>query len=468
MLKTPYFQGFNKLCGRTPKSTASKAQAALDEIRKNSVGQLTLLYSEWVQAEKIPIRENERDRLFNTVVTFWAMLWQAFTDGPLREAVRLVQASHALGESKISNATSSYSDARKRLQLSTLETINLRLTQSHCVQNDLLGERRIRVVDSTGIQIEDTFRNQAEYPQPSNQKEGCGFPVIQLTGLFSLNEGYLNHHICSPMDAHEGGMFDTELSGHLNAGDVLVADRLFGSYARIAALKQTGVDVIMRLHCSREWPGSAKGDEVVLTWKRPGFSASAPHYTREQWEKIPQTLTVRYIRKRIVCKGFRDREIILVSTIMDVAAQKLLAVYERRWDIELCFDDIKTTMGMEFIRAKSPEMAQKMIQMYAIAYNLIRITINKAAKLKSKASHRISFKGAIDSIKCYCAQLAATPPGKRSKVIQKLLEVVAEEVLPDRPNRIEPRVRKRRPKNFPLMTKPRDVLKAEILKQMCA
>lgn len=222
-------------------------------------GQLALLFTEVIEPEKIKGKSGCRDRNYCANVTFWAMLGQVFRSGSLRDAVIEVQ-SHVFRsnpDQSLKNSTGSYSDARKRLPEASLQLIHKRVCQKiHCHEGFLNG-RRIMVVDSTGVQIEDTKENQENYPQPSIQKQGCGFPVVKLIALMHLCKSSIEHYCESPLDADEGEMFDLELQEHLHAGDLLLADRGFCSYARLASLKEDAVDVIMRLSSSRKWPDAS-------------------------------------------------------------------------------------------------------------------------------------------------------------------------------------------------------------------
>jgi len=459
-----YLKGFHHFFGRAKKASAAALKEQCDEIRERAPGQLALLFSEVVEPEKIKGKAGSRNSSYSADVTFWAMLGQVFRSGSLRDAVIEVQ-SHVFknkADASLTNSTGSYSDARQRLPEASLKQVHERICQKMYCDEAFLNGRRIMVVDSTGVQIEDTQENQENYPQPSIQKHGCGFPVVKLIALMHLCKSTIEHYCESPLDADEGGMFDLELQEHLHAEDVLLADCGFCSYARLASLNADGVDVIMRLNSSRKWPDLSKLD-LEVEWKRPRNSNCPAHLQIEELEQLPERLKVRYVRKIIQRKGFRDQEIRLVTTLMDADIEELFEIYLRRWDIELCFDDIKTSMKMDFIRVKSPEMARKMIRMHVIAYNLIRKVMLEAARKTDRPSHRISFKGSLDGIMRFTAQMQNLSKSKVRELLDKLYEVVGCEIVPLRLNRIEPRVRKRRPKCFDLMTHPRSVIRDKIL-----
>lgn len=409
-----------------------------------------------------------RKRLYSAPVTFWLMLGQVFSEGSLRSAVREVQASVSgtgVELPTVGGSTGSYSDARKRLEDSELEQVNRRVCAKMPARGGSAGRRRILVVDGTGTQLEDTLVNQSWFPQPSEQKTGCGFPVVQLLGLMNLNNGALEHFCHSPLTANEGRLFECELASKLRYGDVLLADRGFCSFLQFAQLSQRGVHSLMRLNHARLWPKGGQNDDVVVAWKRPPLNQCPEDVTEEQWEQLPPSIAVRYVRRVLRRKGFRDQVISVATTLMHEPADEILMAYARRWEIELTFDDLKTTMGMNFIKAKSPEIALKMIHVHLIAYNLVRLLMFRAAMDWGGSPRRISFKGALDAIRAFSTQMQRCSKTILRKIGDQLIEVIARDRLPYRPFRIEPRVRKRRPKPFPFMTRTRQILKTEIIQK---
>lgn len=459
--KTPYFKGFHYLFGRAKKSSAQVLAERTQLIRNSAPGQLCSLFADAVEPEKILNGAHCRQRIFTPVVTFWLMLGQALNGGSLRRAIRELQASQVLRGEDMVGSSASYSDARKRLRQSELDKVHARVYARMSDRAELLGGRRIMVVDGTGIALEDTPANQDGFPQPPAQKEGCGFPVVQLLALMNLHSAGIEHTCASPIHVDEGRLFACGLIDKLQRADVLMADRAFCSFLLFAQLAQKGVDALMRLSGSRKWPRGVTGDDCRVEWKRPPLNQCPQDISKEQWEGLPEVITVRYIRRVLQRKGFRDQVLMVATTLLEEPAQEILAAYARRWEIELSLDDIKTTLGMDFVRARTPAMALKMITMHLIGYNLIRLQIQRAAQNSGVVLRRISFKGTLDAVIAFSARMQQ--PGQLRKLTQKLLEVIASELLPLRPLRIEPRVRKRRPKTFPLMTQPRDILRQQIL-----
>ena len=245
-------------------------------------------------------------------------------------------------------------------------------------------------------------------------------------------------------------------------GDLAVADRGFCSYVLLALLPLRGVAALFRLHQRRPADlrqGRRLGkNDRLFTWLKP---LQKPRWLPQSWwKKIPAQLTVRVIRFQLCSPGYRPESVTLVTTLLDAqkySAQDIAQLYARRWKIELWFRDIKTSMGMEVLRGKSPAMLHKELEMFFIAYNLIRCLIVEAGAINDVALERMSFKGTVDSVRQFSLAIAqARSKGKQNQLIVQLLEVIARDQVPERPHRREPRAVKRRPKAFPLLNKPRD------------
>ncbi len=478
MLKIPYLPGLHLLCGRAPKSSKQRLVDKVDQIRNSLPGQLPKLFSSIIEPEKITGGEGSRERIFSAAATLFGMCGQVLRgNGSLRSALEEAAACQQLRLGRkhteteahqISSSTGSYSDARARLPKEQIEQANQRVcNKMDWGWTDLFPGRRILVADGTSFKVEDTPANQATYSQPAGQAPGCGFPVVQVVGLFDARSHALCALSLSPHSADEGGMFDVDLAGLLQPGDIAVLDRGGCSYQRIAGMVQKNVDTVMRVHASRSWPKEYQNkDDCLMTWKRPPSSARPAHLSLEEWKALPAEITVRLVRHRVERKGFRSSEILLVTTLTDdsVPAEDIAEVYLRRWQIELCFDDIKTTLQMSFIRAKSPAMVEKMILTCMLVYNLVRHLIQQSLKACSSRldPSRISFKSTLESLNSFTSE--GFEGGKRAlcRLQKNLYERIARHKLPCRPNRIEPRVQKLRPKPFPFMTKPRHELRLEI------
>ncbi len=249
------------------------------------------------------------------------------------------------------------------------------------------------------------------------------------------------------------------------AGDLALADRGFCSYVLLVLLLWRKVFGVFRLHQRRpadlrKGKRLGKNDRLFFWLKPPEKPSWLPP---SWWKKMPAQLTVRVIRFSLARRGYRPKSVTLVSTLLDpkaYPAQDIAQLYARRWKIELWFRDIKTSMGMEVLRCKSPKMVHKELEMFFIAYNLIRCLIVQAGATNEVASDQMSFKGTVDSVRQFSLAIAqARSKKKQRQLIVELLEVIARDQVPERPDRREPRAVKRRPKAFPLLNKPRDKFK---------
>ena len=319
--------------------------------------------------------------------------------------------------------------------------------------------RRVKVVDGSGLSMPDTAENQAVYPQSCRQKPGCGFPVMRIVALFSLATGAILALAKDALRVHERTLF-RRLWDRLDPGDVVLADRGFCSYADYYCLAQSGVECVMRKNARRSvgaTPGRrlGKGDRLVhwhKTGQRPTWLG------REAWDAMPDRLTVREIRFGVPIPGFRTQAITVSTTLLDPQAyptDAFIELYRRRWMAELFLRDIKITLGMDILTCKSPAMVHKELLMYLIAYNLVRALLLEASLRHGVPVHRISFKGTLSTVREWAPVLAAASPTRRRALVDHLIAILARDPIPNRPNRVEPRARKRRPKNYQLLSKPR-------------
>jgi hypothetical protein len=470
---TPFFQCFKSLLfGKPPVSSLKKAMAALPKIA--SLAELRQLFGAYFPAALLAQNHcghNSRQRIFSLEVTFWAFLDQALTpQGPCREAVRKIMAWHRFENPRgpigdMSADTSAYCQARLRLPVQTIKDINAHLIarlQANTPTDGLWHGRRVKLVDGTGISMPDTAANQAFYPQTKSQKPGCGFPLMNLVGIFCMSSGALLEVAYGERRTHETKLF-ASLWHTVEKGDVLVEDRGFCSFGAAAALYARGADVLMRLtekRC-RQAIGSQlpkSGDcDLLITWKRP--SQPPPAMSQQEFESLPQSLRVRVVRMDICRAGFRTQSITLITTLSDpaITAQELAALYLRRWEIELHFREIKVLLNMDVLRCKTPEMIERELLMHLVAYNLVRTLMQTSAASHGTEIGRLSFKGTLDTLRHFAnaAHAAKGKPRTIEALVQEMLMAVAKDPNPHRPGRSEPRVIKRRRKNYRLLTKPR-------------
>ncbi len=368
--------------------------------------------------------------------------------------------------------TSSYCQARRRLDVrfldSILERINSSLIQS-TAERDLWHGLRLKAIDGSSVQLHDTPANQREYPQPRSQKEGCGFPSMGIVGVCDLSHGgWLE------VKTHAGKKHDArmapQLLGSFNEGDLLLADRAFCSYEFIARLRQRGAECVMRLHQARhrklDWRRGRKLSPIerLVAWEKPARRPPGCELDAEEWAALPRSLTLRYIKK-----GYENRQgekamIVVVTTLLDPGLHDGIEVanlYARRWEIEVKLRDVKTTLGMEKFAVKSPEMANKTLTMMLMAYNLMRHAMRRAAQSVGKPVNEMSLKGSVDLMTASANRFArlAGKPRKTRRARGELIELLATKIVDIRPFRSEPRAVKRRPKGYQLLTSPRHVFR---------
>ena len=465
--KTPFFKAFGPLLfGRPAKSPLKKL------ARLTSVQELYEIFGHLLPEGLLAAAKkgtNSRDRLFTTQVTFWAFAAQILSPGTAcREIVRRVEAwwQEGLGGGEApSSSTSAYCQARARLEPAGLELIRAEiawsLEKNVLKEERWLGGRTIKIVDGTGISMPDTPENQALWPQSGEQAPGCGFPSMKLVGLFSLSSGAFLESVSGNKHVHESALFRGMWS-KLQKGDILLADRGFSSYAAIAGLQQQRrVDSVMRLHQMRKVDfrtGQRLGPEDrLVVWQKPKRTEA---WSEEEYAALPETLTLRMIRLRVAAPGFRTKSVVLVTTLLDPAAypaDEIRQLYGRRWQVELHFQQIKTHLAMDVLRCKSPELIEREVLMHQIAYNLVRSLMQRSAHLHRVPLSRLSFKGALDTLRHWSPLIAAAEktPRQQQKLIDQMLALIAADPVPERPGRSEPRARKRRAKNYKLLMKPR-------------
>jgi hypothetical protein len=322
---------------------------------------------------------------------------------------------------------------------------------------------RVKVLDGTAVSMDDTPKNAAEYAYGTGQAPGCGFPLLHMVGMFSLSNGAWLGYNSAGSKRHDLVLSAELVQKLVEAGDVVLADRGFCAYWMLALLKNKGADAVMRLHQSRSGDlrqGKSLGKEQrLVTWTKPKRPDKCP-LSEEEYAKLPEQITVRILRTRSETKGYRTREMLLVTTLCDsvaIPAESLAELYRRRWQIELNFDDLKTTLGMDHLACKSPQLVEKAMAIYVCAYNLIRAAMIEAAACAQAPLDRLSFKGSANAL---IKGLLGVPGS--AKTIQRtrqlwevIIELIAQDLLPRRPGRREPRAIKKRPKKFPLLTKHR-------------
>jgi hypothetical protein len=411
---------------------------------------------------------NSRQRLFPQLITFWAFLAQVLERGSsCRDALRRITAWLQFESPRSplpSTHTGGYCGARNRLPDATLEAIGDHMAdqlERNLPNAELWLGRRVKIVDGTTASMPDTEDNQEAWPQPRSQKPGCGFPLVKLVGFFSLGSGALLDFAEGSLRQHER-LLARQLWSRLDDGDVVLADRGFCSYLDLSEIAEAGADSVMRLHQMRKVDfrqGKRLGsNDQIVVWTKPAKCPAC--YTPEAFAALPATLTVRMVRYRVKSPGFRTEEVVLVTTLLDpiaYPASELAALYFKRWTVELHFREIKVLLGLDVLRCLTPTMIRKEIAMHRIAYNLVRLLMQRASVTHHVRLARISFKGTLDSLHHFSDAIHALAghPRRQAALLEQLLQTIATDLLPLRPGRAEPRAKKRRGKNYHLLTNPR-------------
>lgn len=411
--------------------------------------------------------------IYTPAATVWVFLSQCLSmDHSCRDAVaRLIAWRVACGQSPCSADTGAYCTARDDLPEEACHQL-VRQTgaglEREAPSEWLWHNRRVRVVDGSTITMPDTAANQAEYPQSAAQKPGCGFPIARIVVVFSLAVGTVLEAAIGQYKGKrtgENSLFRT-LYHCLAEGDVLLNDRYFGGWFDIALPDARGVDVVVRKHQLRATDfrtGRRLGkDDHLVHWpkpQRPGWMS------REDYAALPQELVLREVRVRVAQKGFRTKQLVVVTTLLDAEeypADEIATLYRWRWQAELHLRSLKTVLQMDHLRCKTPHRVRNEFWMHLVAYNLIRRAMALAAMESGTCPCQVSFKGALQTVNAFLPLLSTTASAEAW--CQRLVEAIATHVVGDRPDRFEPRVKKRRAKEYDLMNKPRAEYKRQMAK----
>lgn len=406
-----------------------------------------------------------RERLFPPTETLSMFLAQAMnTDSSCQKAINDVAVKRLLGSLPVcSTHTGAYCRARQRLPTNMVKELS-------CYTGDMMATnvpaawhwrgRPVRLVDGATVSMPDTKANQQSYPQPGSQKPGVGFPICRMVGMICLGSGALLNAAIGPCKG-KGSDEQTLLRSildTLNQDDILMGDAFYATYFLFCALQEKKVDGVFEQHGSRKLktdfslgPHLGKRDHLI-TLKKP----KKPDWmSQEAYEQAPDSLLVRELRT-----GGKT----LVTTLLDpkeVSKKDLKIFYRERWHIEVDLRNIKTTLGMEVVSCRTPEMVEKEIWIYLLAYNLIRLLMAQAALLSNVPARQLSFK---HTLQLWVTWLQIGSGCYGDDQLEKLFLLIAQQKVGKRPGRIEPRVVKRRPKPFKLLTIPRALAREDVKK----
>ncbi|MCZ6730983.1 MAG: IS4 family transposase [Gammaproteobacteria bacterium] len=405
-----------------------------------------------------------RERLFPPTETLSMFLAQALSaDRSCQRAVNDAAIKRLTGGLALcSTHTGAYCRARQRLpaeMVSTLACHTARLISEQTPPAWHWQGRAVRLVDGTTITMADTPANQGAYPQVQSQKAGLGFPLCRLVGIMCLSSGVV---LNSAIGRHcgKGGDEQTLLRSILDTlvfGDILIGDAYYATYFLLGALQARGIDAVFEQHGARRRSTDfrcglrlGQRDHLIELQKpkiRPAWM-NPSHY-----DSAPDTITVREVRT-----GGK----ILVTTLLcpkQTPKKALKTLYQSRWNIELDLRSIKTTLGMEMLSCKTPDMTIKEIWVYLLAYNLTRLLMAQAALLADQLPRQLSFK---HTLQLWIAFNQHNHAANGEEKLMGLFILIVQQQVGNRPHRIEPRAIKRRPKPFPFLAKPRQLARDDI------
>jgi len=462
-MNTPFFPPWRSRLA----AFGSRTSRVCQQVRAYTLCQLEQSFAPWIPAELFPKAAsgpNSRDHDYTRWRTFWCMVWQALN--PLasgREVVRQLQALFDLENGpELSPEDGAYCRAKARLPLDQFP----KGLSATAVQADqlapplqLLQGRPLKVVDGSALTLADTPKNRAAYP-PIESTNTPTFPQLRLVVLFSLLSGAILAVAQGALQISELALLH-ELATHLVAGDVLVGDRGFGSFPVMAWLKVHRIDFLGRT--TRRIDGRRRlqrlgSNDWLLSWKNSS-SCTSPWLSALVQGLLPTHMTVRAVKGSCYRKGFRVRRLTVVTTLLDpelYPAQQILQAYLRRWRLEMCLDDLKTSLQMETLRGRTPATLQREMFARLIAHNLVRCTMAQAAFQHGVALERLSFKGSLDAVRHFAHAMArARARARRQRLWQRLLQTLARDLVPERPGRREPRAIKRKKNKYPRLDAPR-------------
>jgi hypothetical protein len=410
-----------------------------------------------------------RDRVLTPVTTIQLFLLQILHGN--------TACSHLPHLSGIRFSASAYCQARTKLPLNLFGLLLTRLCasmQPHVSDEGRWQGHRTFLVDGSGCSMPDTPALQDAFGQPTEQRPGCGFPVARLLGLFHAGTGVLLKLVVAPLLTHDLARVQA-VHPTLQPGDVLVADRGLCSYAHLALLVQAGVHAVLRIGARQivdftpgrpfvlpsvrrtlavkgvprsRWLKTLGVHDQLVAWLKPKTCPS--WLTRETLAALPDSLVLREVRYHVGTPGFRTRQITLVTTLLDAEIYRvadLAELYRQRWQVETSLAHLKTTMQMEVLHCKTVPGVLKELTVFAMVYNLVRLVMCQSAMLQHLGVERISF---LDTLRWLGAPRTGMPLG--ALIVNSI-----------RPHRVEPRVKKRRPKSFPFMIKPRQALRQQLV-----
>jgi hypothetical protein len=455
----------------------------------------SLLQNGFLQADDLPFRDvlteeeiqeafvaedacfgEGEDDVYTPALTLWGWLAQVMQAEKARSCVaavaRIIALCVALGRKPPSPDTGTYCRARAKVPEAVIRRLVYTVgdgLESRVPADWLWLGRHVKLGDGTTLLAPDTDANREVWPQARTQKPGLGFPILRMVALISLATAALSGLAIGAYKGKETGepALLRELLDRFQAGDVFLGDCAYASYFILALLLARGVDVVTLQHQRRKTNfrlGQRLGQEDhVVLWERP----ARPEWMDEQtYSTIPETLTVRELKVHVNVKGFRVKELIVVTTLTDAerySREEIAKLYRLRWHVELDLRNIKTSLRLDDLRGKRPETIRREIWMHWLAYNLTRKVMAQAALLHERLPREVSFAAALAAISGAWALASVADAATLSLHAQTQHLGITWSRVGHRPDRVEPRAIKRRPKPHKLLTRPREEARARLI-----
>jgi hypothetical protein len=456
----------------------------------------SLVQNACLQAEGLPFRDvlteeeidaafvaedacfsEDEDDIYTPALTLWGWLAQVMQAEKARSCVaavaRIAALCVALGRKPPSPDTGAYCRARAKVSEAVIRRLVYAIgdgLESRVPRDWLWLGRRVKMADGTTLLTPDTDANREVWPQARTQKPGLGFPILRLVALISLTTAALCGLAIGPYKGKETGepALLRELLDRFQAADVFLGDCAYTSYFMLALFRARGVDVVTRQHQRRKTDfrrGQRLGEEDhVVLWQRP----ERPDWMDEEtYSTIPETLTVRELKVHVTVKGFRVRQLIVVTTLTDAerySREEIAKLYRLRWHVELDLRNVKTSLRLDDLRGQKPETICREIWMHWLAYNLTRKVMAQASLLHERSPRDLSFAGALAAISGAWALASVADPATLSLHAQTQHLGVVWSRVGHRPDRVEPRAIKRRPKSHKLLNRPREEARAKLIR----
>jgi hypothetical protein len=421
--------------------------------------------------------DTEEDAVYTPAITLWAFLSQVLFKSEQRSCLAAVSRVAvflvALGQKACAKNTGAYCRARARIPTAAVRqlTTEAAATAEQNLPKELLWRGRcVKIVDGFTVSMPDTVENQKEYPHAATQKPGLGFPLARCVALFSLATAMALDLAIGPYSGKQTGetALLRKLMPGLAPGDIVLGDCYYCSYFMIGLLKELSVDVVVRLHQCRTADFNrgrrlGKKDHVVR-WARP---EKPTWMDDETYARMPESIEVREVEVQVDKPGFRPDSLVVVTTLVDAGtytADDIRGLFRKRWLVEQDIRALKSNLGIDILRCQTPEMVRKEIWVALLAYNLIRQTMLQAALQVDLSPRDLSFTHALQTIASSWVLMPVLSPAVQAEQIAAALQGLCQQCVGRRPNRVEPRAVKRRPKPHDYLTRPRAEARAALLR----